>query len=79
LRILAISAALTALVAAVVACTPLSLVNALTPTHTYLATANLEYGRDIREKLDVYMPRPAAEVQGPRNSYPVVVFFYGGS
>ncbi len=65
--------------AAVGACSPLGFVNGLTPTDTYIAAANLEYGSGPREKLDVYLPRPPADTQAPRDGYPVVVFFYGGT
>ncbi|MEO7726380.1 MAG: alpha/beta hydrolase [Burkholderiales bacterium] len=67
-----------ALTAALAACSALGVVDALTPTDTYTATRDLAYGAEPREKLDVYQPLPATNAP-PRNGYPVVVFFYGGT
>lgn len=55
------------------ACSPLSVVNAVSPGRTVQATPALRYGEDARNMLDVY--RPAAGVQHA----PVIVFFYGGN
>ncbi len=60
-------------------CSPLGVLNTLTPTDTYIVTRDLEYGADPREKLDVYQPRPVTDKQAPRKTYPVVVFFHGGT
>ncbi len=79
LRFVALLAALIMLAVVVSACSPLAIVNALTPTDTYIAAANISYGADPREKLDVYQPLPAADAPAPPEGYPVVVFFYGGS
>jgi acetyl esterase/lipase len=68
-----------ALATALSACTALGLVDALTPDDTYIATANVAYGDDPRERLDVYQPRPVDAAPAPRDGYPVVVFFYGGT
>ncbi|VVG71708.1 alpha/beta hydrolase [Pandoraea apista] len=58
------------------ACTPVNVVNALTPSKTYRLVPDIAYGDAERLKLDVYVPtRPA----GRAASMPVVVFFYGGS
>ena len=57
------------------ACSPLGVINALTPTTSYRLTANVAYGSDLRQRLDVYVPRSSA----PTNGFPVVVFFYGGA
>jgi acetyl esterase/lipase len=54
-------------------CSPVRLLNALTPDDTFHRTAGIAYGADPRQKLDVYMPRQ------PLEGAPVVVFFYGGS
>ncbi len=58
---------------AITACSSLQTLNAVTPSNTYHKVADVAYGTDPRQKLDVYMPlntnRPA----------PVVVFFYGGN
>ncbi|MCF5051597.1 alpha/beta hydrolase fold domain-containing protein [Pseudomonas syringae] len=66
----AITLALAALLAA---CSPIKVLNALTPSNTFTKTASIAYGDDPRQKLDVYRP-----VTAPQNA-PVVVFFYGGS
>ncbi|MFJ2289063.1 alpha/beta hydrolase [Pseudomonas iridis] len=55
------------------ACSPVKLLNALTPDSTFDKTAGIAYGDDPRQKLDVYVPRHALP------DAPVVVFFYGGS
>lgn len=55
------------------ACSPVKLLNALTPDSTFKKTADIAYGDDPRQKLDVYVPRRALA------DAPVVVFFYGGS
>lgn len=46
--------------------------NAPTAFGSFKRTANLVYGTDARQHLDVYAPKGA-------NDCPVVVFFYGGS
>ncbi|TFB41861.1 alpha/beta hydrolase [Pseudomonas sp. F01002] len=61
------------LLAVMTACSPLKLLNALTPDATYDKTEGIAYGPDPRQKLDVYAPRH------PMKNAPVVVFFYGGS
>ncbi|MHC8311286.1 alpha/beta hydrolase [Pseudomonas sp. GT1P32] len=58
---------------AMTACSPLKLLNALTPDGSFDKTEGIAYGADPRQKLDVYVPRHAME------NAPVVVFFYGGS
>lgn len=55
------------------ACSPVKLLNALTPENTFEQHAGIAYGDDPRQRLDVYVPR-----QGLADA-PVVVFFYGGS
>ncbi|MBC8997057.1 alpha/beta hydrolase [Pseudomonas sp. N40(2020)] len=55
------------------ACSPVKLLNALTPDSTFEKTTGIAYGDDPRQKLDVYVPRHALA------DAPVVVFFYGGS
>lgn len=61
------------MIGAVAGCSSLQTINAITPSNTYHRVADLAYGTDPRQKLDVYTPlnsvRPA----------PVVVFFYGGN
>lgn len=58
---------------ALVACSPLTALNALSPAGGSEATLDIAYGQQERLKLDIYRPaQPAA-------SAPVVVFFYGGN
>jgi acetyl esterase/lipase len=54
-------------------CSPLKVLNAFTPGGTFTRTADLGYGSDPRNRLDIYTP-----VDAPADA-PVVVFFYGGS
>lgn len=61
------------LLAATTACSPLKMLNALTPGGSFDETEGIAYGSDPRQKLDVYVPRH------PAPNHPVVVFFYGGS
>ncbi|MGV8918239.1 MAG: alpha/beta hydrolase [Pseudomonas sp.] len=61
------------LMAILTACSPLKMLNALTPGSTFTKVSDVAYGDDPRNKLDVYTP-----VDRPSNA-PVVVFFYGGS
>lgn len=61
------------LLALMAGCSPLKMLNALTPSSTFTKTAGLAYGNDPRNKLDIYTP-----VDHPVHA-PVVVFFYGGS
>jgi acetyl esterase/lipase len=71
---LALKAALTGLLMTLLmGCSPLKVLNALTPGSTFIRSADLAYGPDPRNKLDVYTPREASP------GAPVVVFFYGGS
>ncbi|ASU38735.1 esterase [Herbaspirillum sp. meg3] len=58
-----------------VACSPLKVLNAVTPDAAYQKTADIPYGANPRQKLDIYVPREPAAGKAP----PVVVFFYGGS
>ena len=55
------------------ACSPLTIVNAVSPAGSIQARHALRYGSDPRNALDVY--RPA----GNAASAPVIVFFYGGN
>jgi acetyl esterase/lipase len=55
------------------ACSPIKVLNALTPTNTFTKTSSIAYGDDPRQKLDIYRPVTALP------DAPVVVFFYGGS
>ncbi|MGD8557892.1 MAG: alpha/beta hydrolase, partial [Chromatiales bacterium] len=53
-------------------CSPVRVVNGLSPDSHYRLTSDVSYGADTRQKLDLYMPETAT------GSPPVVVFFYGG-
>ncbi|MFC5479371.1 alpha/beta hydrolase [Massilia suwonensis] len=55
------------------ACSPLSLVNAVSPAGSVQASSAIRYGSDARNMLDVYRP-----VAGLENA-PVIVFFFGGN
>lgn len=55
------------------ACSPIKVLNALTPSITFTKTSSIAYGPDPRQTLDIYRPVTALP------SAPVVVFFYGGS
>jgi len=61
------------LLLALAACSPLTALNALSPSGDAERTANLSYGEGPRRMLDVYRPKDA------NGKAPVVVFFYGGN
>jgi acetyl esterase/lipase len=63
------------LAGALVACSPVTALNALAPAGTHTRTAGVAYGPGPRQLLDIYKPASAA----PAGGWPVVVFFYGGS
>lgn len=54
------------------ACSPVGVINGLTPTGSFEKTSDIAYGADPRQTLDIYRPRQ------PAPGAPVVVFFYGG-
>jgi predicted esterase len=60
------------------ACSPIKVIDVLTPNSTYQAATNLAYGADPRQQLNVFLPHPADHAP-PTEGYPVVIFFYGGS
>lgn len=66
--------ALLSCLASFAGCSAVKIVDALTPSDTYLVTPDVAYGELTRQKLDVYEPKGAA----PAGGFPVVVFFYGG-
>lgn len=72
-KLLALSSLVILVLAAVVACSPLTLLNASAPSDGYRRVADIAYGDNPRQKLDLYVPD---HVTGP---LPVVVFFYGGA
>ena len=55
------------------ACSPVRVINGLTPTGSFEKTSDIAYGADPRQTLDIYRPKQ------PAPGAPVVVFFYGGS
>lgn len=59
--------------AALSGCSASGALNALVPSDSYQLRADLAYGPDARQRLDVYLPLER------RTPGPVVVFFYGGS
>lgn len=61
------------LLGAVVACSPLTVINAVSSGSGSDKELAISYGDDPRNKLDIYRPRDA------KSAAPVVVFFYGGS
>lgn len=73
LAALAALAALALAVGTLVACTPLRTLSELSDDGPYLRVADLSYGADERQRLDLYLPDPAAD------GAPLVVFFYGGA
>lgn len=73
-------AAVAMLPALLTACSALDVLNATVPSDTYRSFANLPYGDQPRQKLDVYMPsQPLADKALAAGGAPMVVFFYGGS
>ena len=69
----------------IAACSPVRTINALTPSSSYSKVADIAYGTDPRQKMDIYTPtgNPPASASNanstPKASWPVVVFFYGGT
>ncbi len=62
-----------AVVAGVISgCSPLAVLNQLGSDAAYTVIENVSYGSDVRQALDIYIPKQAP-------SGKVVVFFYGGS
>ena len=77
-KAVAMSVVALAVLGALAACSPVMLVNAITPSSSFLKTADLAYvaGNNERHRLDVYQPSGAEYVGKLR---PVIVFFYGGA
>ena len=59
--------------AALTGCSASGALNALVPSDSYTLRADVAYGPEARQRLDVYLPLQR------RTPGPVVVFFYGGS
>lgn len=73
-------AAVAMLPALLTACSALDVLNATVPSDTYRSFANVPYGDQPRQRLDVYMPSQAlADKALAAGGTPLVVFFYGGS
>lgn len=67
------SLALAALALTLSACSPLKLVNAVSPDGDARTTSAIHYGKGERNRLDIYQPATNA------GAAPVIVFFYGGN
>ena len=61
------------LLGALAGCAPAALLNTTVSRQGYTREAELPYGRDARQKLDLYRP------DTPRADGKAVIFFYGGS
>ena len=72
------AAALVLLAAALAACSPVKLLNAAVPAGTYQFEGNVGYGRELRQRLDIYKPL-ATTVMPAAGARPLVVFFFGGT
>jgi len=64
-----------AALALLVACAPVATLNALVPRNTHSVEADVAYGDNPRQRLDIYRPAATAPAKG----WPMAVFFYGGS
>ncbi len=56
-------------------CSATGVLNAVTPSSKYTLNADVAYGTQPRQRLDIYTPTAVR----PATGWPVVVFFYGGS
>lgn len=56
-------------------CSATRVLNAVASSSSYTLNANIAYGTQPRQKLDIYTPTTIP----PTSGWPVVVFFYGGS
>jgi len=69
------------------ACSPVTALNDMAPRSTFREVQGLAYGRDPRQRLDVYMPAGTATMDNmtslkpdlDKQARPIIVFFYGGS
>jgi len=57
----------------VAACSPTAVLNALAESDASRTVTDIAYGSDPRQRLDIYVPAK------PNASFPVVLFFFGGS
>lgn len=60
---------------ALTGCSGLDVLNAVTPDEGVRVAADIAYGPDPRQRLDIYAP----EAQAAADSVPMLLFFYGGS
>jgi acetyl esterase/lipase len=60
-------------------CSPVQIINQLTPTSTYKIDRGIRYQEQSGGHLDVYMPVPRDGYPKPAQGYPVVIFLYGGA
>lgn len=60
------------LILSITGCSPAGLVNGLSPDSHYRLTSDVAYGKDDRQKLDIYSPRSANGLS------PLILFYYGG-
>ncbi len=67
------------LAGALSACSPVQVINHLTPTNTYQLSRDIQYQHQARGHLDVYVPVPRDGYPEPTGGYPVVLFIYGGA
>ena len=61
------------------ACSAVDVLNATVPKDTYRRTADVAYGQNTRQKVDVYQPLTTTASATDTALAPMVVFFYGGS
>ena len=80
-RILGACVAVLALLGILAACSPVLLINALTPGSAFKRTLDIGYaaGANVRQQLDVYQPTAVAATAAGGKPRPVIVFFYGGA
>ncbi len=71
--VLSVAAVLVVAVGVITACSPVTVLNALSPAGATSITTGIAYGSGPRNKLDIYLPE---RIDGKA---PVVVFFYGGN
>lgn len=57
------------------ACSPVTVLNAMVPDSGYQRVADIPYGNDERQKLDIYLSHSRQQQTSPST----IIFFYGGS
>jgi len=75
--------AVTAMAGVLSACSAITfgIANAPAAFGPFARKADIPYGPDVRQKLDVYVPKAAVDGAAPvaASAHPVVIFWYGGS